>query len=348
MKILLTGNMGYIGPIVVSTLRKDFPNCIIRGLDSGLFAHCLLGEDGVLPERNVNEQFFLDIRDVQQSHLEGIDAVVHLASISNDPMGNLYEYQTWEINTQASERLAQMAKKAGVKSFVFASSCSIYGEGSDHPRSETDNLNPLTVYAKSKVYMEDALRLLADDKFKVSCFRFATACGWSPRCRFDLVLNDFVLSAMTTGQILVLSDGTPWRPMIHVNDMAKTLVWGINRLIGGDYLVVNVGSNANNYQVKELAGIVASVIPNTNIELAKEGAPDKRSYKVNFDALEKLTGPGFIQWTVQAATEELFNRLKKINFNGDNFRNSRYIRFNVLKDFQSREILNSELRWISN
>lgn len=348
MKILLTGNMGYIGPIVVSTLRKNFPNCFIRGIDSGFFSHCLLDGNDAFPEIKIDEQFFIDIRDIQPIHLEGFDAVIHLASISNDPMGNLFESQTWDINSLASARLAQMAKEVGVTSFVFASSCSIYGHGGDHPRSESDNLNPLTAYAKSKVYLENALKPLADNKFRVSCLRFATACGWSPRCRFDLVVNDFVLSAMSVGEISVLSDGTPWRPMIHVRDMAKALAWGVSRTIGEDYLVVNVGENQNNHQVKDLAQIVASVIPNTKISIAKEGAPDKRSYRVNFDALEKLTGPGFIEWSVRGAAEELIMQLKKIEFNDKNFRNSKYIRFNVLKNLQDREILNADLRWTSN
>ena len=189
---------------------------------------------------------------------------------------------------------------------------------------------------------------LADDKFQVSCLRFATACGWSPRCRFDLVINDFVISAMTTAKISVLSDGTPWRPMIHVNDMAKALSWSINRVVGGSYLVVNVGTNQNNYQVKDLAEIVALVIPNTDISIAKQGAPDKRSYQVNFDKLKNLTGPGFIEWSVRDATEDLFNRLKKINYSDIDFRNSRYIRFNVLKNLQIEKLLNSDLRWNIN
>ncbi len=348
MKILVTGNMGYIGPIVVSVLRKNFPNCVIKGMDSGFFAHCLLDSNDAFPEINIDEQIFLDIRDIQQIHLEGVDAVIHLASISNDPMGSTYESQTWDINSLASFRLAQIAKEVGVTSFVFASSCSIYGQGSDNPRSEMDNLNPLTTYAKSKVFLESALKNLADNNFRVTCLRFATACGWSPRCRFDLVINDFVLSAMAIGEISVLSDGTPWRPMIHVKDMAKALAWGVSRSIGEDYLVVNVGENKNNYQVKELAQIVASVIPNTKISIAKDSGVDSRSYRVNFDLFEKLTGHGFIEWSVHKAAEELFAKLNKIKFSDNNFRNSRYIRFNVLKDLQAREILNADLRWTSS
>ncbi len=345
MKILITGNMGYVGPLVVSALRKKFNNCYLYGIDSAFFAHCLLDQDAAMPEVVVNQQFFLDIRNILPSHLKGIDHVIHLASISNDPMGKIYEHQTWDINSLASSRLAEMAKSAGVKSFTFASSCSIYGLGDDHPRTEDDKVNPLTTYAKSKFFLEEALRPLADNNFRVTCLRFATACGWSSRCRFDLVVNDFVASAMTTKKITILSDGSPWRPMIHVQDMAKVLVWGIEREFGGNYLVVNAGANQNNFQVKDLAKIVASVIPNTAIEIAKDGSPDKRSYRVSFDTLEKLTNSTFIEWTVKAATEDLFDKLKGIKFKVGDLQSSRYIRFNVLKKMQSTGLLDSDLRW---
>jgi len=345
MKILITGNMGYVGPLVVSALRKSFNNCYIYGIDSGFFAHCLLDKDAAMSEVVVNQQHFLDIRDILPSNLKGIDHVIHLASISNDPMGKLYEDQTWDINSLASSRLAEMAKNAGVKSFTFASSCSIYGQGDDHPRTENDRVNPLTTYAKSKFFLEEALKPLAYKNFKVTCLRFATACGWSSRCRFDLVVNDFVASAMASKKITILSDGSPWRPMIHVQDMAKALVWGIERESGGNYLVVNAGANQNNFQVKDLAKIVASVIPNTVIEIAKNGGPDKRSYRVSFDALEKLTNSAFIEWSVKAAAEDLFEKLKGIQFKDQDLQSSRYIRFNVLKKMQSTGLLDLDLRW---
>ena len=345
MKILITGNMGYLGPIVVQEIKKNYPHAYLVGIDTGFFGHCLIDPRRSIPEITLNEQIFLDIRELSTDMLETVDVVIHMAAISNDPMGNIYETQTHEINAVASARLAIMAKNAGVKSFVFASSCSMYGAGGDSPRTEKNELNPLTAYARSKVFFERELEKLSDSTFKVTCLRFATACGWSPRCRFDLVLNDFVISAMTTGKITILSDGTPWRPLIHVKDMAKAILWAMDRDKGGNFLAINTGKNTNNYQVRELAEIVASVVQGVKIEVHQKTSIDKRSYKVDFSLMEELAPRNLITWTVKDAAADLQDKLKACIFQAGEFKTSNFIRFSILKNLQDADELNSNLRW---
>jgi nucleoside-diphosphate-sugar epimerase len=205
MKILITGNLGYVGPWVTRQLRSRFPDAELVGIDMGFFAHCLTAS-GPLPEAQLDAQHYADIRRIQPDLLQDVEAIVHLAAISNDPMGKAYEEVTLDINYQAGIRLARFAKSAGVRSFVFASSCSVYGAAEDRPRTENSEVSPLTAYARSKVLTEEGLRELADSRFRVSCLRFATACGMSDRLRLDLVLNDFVACAVATRRIVVLSD----------------------------------------------------------------------------------------------------------------------------------------------
>src|SRR2546426_3589027 len=289
MKILITGNAGYIGPSVLQRLRQSYPQATLIGLDKGFFAHCLTNAD-ILPECRADIQYFSDVRRFRPETLQGVDAVVHLAAISNDPMGNTFEKVTFDINFLASVELAKQAKMAGVKTFIFASSCSMYGQADDTPRKETSALNPLTAYAKSKARTEVELQKLADKNFKVTCLRFATACGMSERLRLDLVVNDFVACAVTSKSITILSDGTPWRPLIHLKDMARAIDWAIqrDRDQGGDFLAVNVGSSAWNYQVKQLADTVAKVIPDVSVSVNHKAQPDSRSYRVDFSLFEEL------------------------------------------------------------
>ena len=217
-KILIIGNLGYIGPALVDYFRSTDDNLELIGFDTGFFEGCLINHLSKL-RYQVHKQFYGDVRYFDETCLEGVSAVVYLAAISNDPMGNKFKSQTLDINFHAGIKIANLAKKRGIKSFVFASSCSIYGSGGILAKKEDDEINPLTPYAQSKISSEDSLKLLADEDFHVTCLRFATACGASPRMRLDLVLNDFVASAITTGQITVLSDGSPWRPLIDVEDM---------------------------------------------------------------------------------------------------------------------------------
>ena len=228
MKILITGNMGYIGPCLVNHLRSCYPEATLVGIDMGYFATCLSNSE-ILPECKADIQYFGDVRKIREDILKDVDAIVHLSAISNDPMGKTFENVTMDINHLASVELAKKAKEMGVKAFVFASSCSMYGSAEDSARTEESSLNPLTAYARSKVFTERDIEKIADDGFKVTSLRFSTACGMSPRLRLDLVLNDFVAGAIASKQITILSDGTPWRPLINVKDMARAIEWAIDR-----------------------------------------------------------------------------------------------------------------------
>lgn len=348
MQILVTGNMGYVGPLVVRHLRQKFPTARIEGFDSGFFAHCMTNVRQ-LPETELDEQHYGDIREIPEGIVKGADAVVQLAAISNDPMGNRFERVTDEVNYQSSLRLAQLAQNAGVRNYIFASSCSVYGAASSAPRREGDEVNPLTAYARSKIAVEAALRRGDLGQMTTTCLRFATACGMSDRLRLDLVLNDFVASAITTGKITVLSDGTPWRPLIAVKDMAKAIEWAVTRApeAGGCFLAVNVGSDAWNYQVKDLAESVGKVIPGTQISINKNAPPDKRSYKVDFSLYKALAPEYTPQETLEGTIAGLRDGLREMNFNDTDFRNSSYIRLKILESHLNSGRLTDELRWAS-
>ncbi|MEW5745342.1 MAG: NAD-dependent epimerase/dehydratase family protein [Nitrospirota bacterium] len=346
MNILITGNMGYIGPSVVERLRASHPGATLIGLDTGYFAHCLTNA-AIFPECKVDVQFFGDVRKLRKELLDGIDVVVHLAAISNDPMGNTFEEVTHEINYRASVALAKAAKAAGASSFVYASSCSMYGAADDSPRDEQSPLNPLTAYARSKVLTEQELEQIADDRFTVTSLRFSTACGMSERLRLDLVLNDFVAGAVISKKISILSDGTPWRPLINIKDMARAIDWaaGRKRDNGGRFLAVNVGSNEWNYQVRELAEAVAAVIPGTEVSINPDAPPDKRSYRVSFDLFRKLAPEYQPQVDLITTIRELKDGLEAMHFSNSNFRNSHFMRLKVLQHLRESGFLTERLEW---
>jgi nucleoside-diphosphate-sugar epimerase len=346
MKILVTGNMGYVGPLVLRRLRESHPQATLIGYDMGYFAHCLTGVSR-LPESLADQQHFGDIRLVPEQILQGIDAIVHLCAISNDPMGATFEKVTLDINHRASINLAEKAKRAGVKKFVFASSCSVYGFAEGGPRREEDALNPLTAYAKSKVQTEQDLASLTSEAFTATCLRFATACGMSDRLRLDLVLNDFVAGALVSKHINILSDGTPWRPLIHVKDMARAIDWAVqrDRRDGGSFLTINVGSDAWNYQVKDLADAVANLVPNVEISINKDAQPDKRSYRVNFDKFFKLA-QGFLPMVdLQSAVKDLRDGLTAMRFVDQEFRTGELIRLVTLKRLRESGQLTDDFVW---
>jgi len=346
MKILITGNMGYVGPILVRQLRDTYPEGTLIGLDMGYFGNCL-SSTGILPECRVNHQYFADVRSFPEELLSGVDAIVYLAALSNDPLGLTFEKATLDINYRACVRLATKAKEAGVKSFVFASSCSVYGYAEDGFRTEDSPVNPITAYAKSKVWTERDIAPLADVRFKVTCLRFATACGMSDRLRLDLVLNDFVAGAVTSKKISILSDGKPWRPLIHVKDMARAIDWAVQRdpQQGGSFLSVNVGSDQWNYQVKDLAEVVAQVIPGVEVCINKNAQPDKRSYRVAFEKFNRLA-PGYTpRVDLIGAIAELRDGLSAIDFKDENFRYSNFIRLNVLRGLTKKGLLTDDLGW---
>ncbi len=342
MRILITGNLGYIGPVLTRHLRNKYPDSFIAGFDIGYFQAVSTGTDFL--DQLVDIQYYGDVRNFPESILNGYDAVVHLAAISNDPIGNQFEEVTHQINHKASTKIAKMAKVNGVKNFVFASSCSVYGSIGEEARVESSELNPLTAYAKSKVNTENDLLRLASEDFKITCLRFATACGMSPRLRLDLVLNDFVATVLTTKYIKILSDGTPWRPLIHVKDMSLAIDWAISR-IGDGFLVVNVGSNSWNYQIRELAEEVSRHFEGARVEVNDAASPDSRSYQVNFSLFKRLAPNFSPKIGLFEAIIDLNEGMKKIDFSDKNFRSNSLIRLNVIKYLLSNGFLNKELYW---
>jgi nucleoside-diphosphate-sugar epimerase len=337
--------MGYVGPEVAKYLRMRRPQAVLHGLDNAYFAHCLTGAS-VLPERYLDEQFYGDVRDLRLD-LKGYDAVIQLAAISNDPMGNQFETVTFDINQKTTTSIAEAAAVAGVKNFVFASSCSVYGVAEGPPRKETDPLNPITAYAKSKIGAERELSAI-DTDMVITCLRFATACGMSDRLRLDLVLNDFVACALSRGQISVLSDGTPWRPLIDVADMARAIDWAIDRQpgTGGRYLAVNAGSDDRNYQVKDLANAVARSVPGTDVSINTSAPADSRSYKVDFGLYRSLAPDHQPVVSLDQSIQNLISGLQKMKFNDAEFRSSNLMRLRVLQDHIDHRRLSKALQWI--
>ncbi len=338
--------MGFVGPVLVRRLRDSFPEAELIGFDMGYFGNCL-SSNGILPECRVDVQHFGDVRRFPKQLLSGVDAVVYLAALSNDPLGHAFEEATFDINYRSCVGAAKIAKEAGVKSFVFASSCSVYGYAEDGDRTEESPVNPLTAYAKSKVWTERDIAPLADEQFKVTCLRFATACGISDRLRLDLVLNDFVAGAVASKKVSILSDGSPWRPLIHVKDMARAIDWALRREVtaGGPFLTVNVGDDRWNYQVRELAEAVAEVIPEVEVSINKNAQPDRRSYRVSFEKFKRLA-PGYTpEVNLITAVRELRDGLSAIGFKDENFRQSHFIRLNVLTGLKQAGLLTPDLEW---
>lgn len=342
MHILIIGNLGYIGPMVVKHFKTTHPGCVISGYDIGYFIQNYT-PNGIVGDTLLDRQYYGDVRRFDPGILNGVDAVIYLAAISNDPMGNAFEKPTLDINFHEAVVIAEQAKKKGVKHFVFASSCSVYGSADTAARTENSEVNPLTAYAKSKVFAEQGLKPLAADNFQITCLRFATACGYSDRLRLDLVLNDFVASAIADKKITILSDGTPWRPLIHIKDMARAMDWAIQRKEGGNFLLINTGSNQWNYQVKELAEAVQQLFDDVEVSINPHAQPDKRSYKVSFDLYEKLAPQHQPQVSLPAAVEDLKNGLQSLGFNDKNFRQSNLIRLQTIQKLVDREIADEHL-----
>ncbi len=349
MRILITGNMGYVGPVLTRFLRANLDQPELVGFDAGFFGHSLTGAE-LLPEALLDKQVFGDIREFPPELLDGVDAVVHLSAVSNDPMGNKFEAVTAEINQQASVRLAELAAERGVKNFVFASSCSMYGYAEGGARKETDPTNPLTAYARSKIGSEQAFAQLDLGRMAVTSLRFATACGMSDRLRLDLVLNDFVACAIASGEITVLSDGTPWRPLIDVEDMARAISWAIVRDPGngGKFLAVNAGRDECNYQVSELAQSVARAAPGTRVSINTSAPPDKRSYKVDFSLFKTLAPAHIPQVTLEESIRRLHRGLTGMGFADKDFRNSPFMRLKTLERHMAAGRLGPDLRWRSH
>lgn len=346
MRVLITGNLGYVGPAVVQQLRRAHPGIFLHGYDQAFFAHCLTGASD-LPERRLDQQSYGDVRSIDPEILRGYDAVIHLAAVSNDPMGNRFADVTRAINQDASVALARAASEAGVRSFVFASSCSVYGVAQGGPRREDDAVNPVTAYAASKIGTEQGLSEL-DSAMTITCLRFATACGMSSRLRLDLVLNDFVACALSTGEISVLSDGTPWRPLIDTTDMARALDWAACRSSSGNdrFLILNAGTNAANYQVRDLAEAVAAAVPGTRVNINTDAPADSRSYQVDFSRYAALAPDHQPQMSLAASIHALVDGLRRMGFTDPDFRSSTLMRLRVLQDHIQANRLSENLRWL--
>jgi nucleoside-diphosphate-sugar epimerase len=341
MRILLTGHAGYIGTVMVPMLVAAGHDVV--GLDSGLFAGCTF-VGGIVPVPEIGK----DVRDVEARDLEGVDAIIHLAGLSNDPLGNLNPALTYEINHAASVRLAGLAKTVGVERFLFSSSCSNYGAAGDALMTEDAALQPLTPYADSKVRVEQDVARLADHRFSPVFLRNATAYGVSPRLRFDLVLNNLVAWAFTTGRVLIKSDGTPWRPIVHIEDIGRAFLAVLDapREVTHNQ-AFNVGATEENYRIRDLAEIVRETVPGSVIEFAKDGGPDPRCYRVDFSKINRVLPEFKPRWTARQGAQELYDAYRKVGLALEDYEGPRYKRIDHLQQLLAEGRLDPDLRWRS-
>ena len=339
MRVLVTGSQGYIGTVLVPMLHAAGHEAV--GLDSDLYKRCTYG-DGI-PDIPLIEK---DIRDVVESDLEGFDAVLHLAGLSNDPLGDLNPALTHEINYLASVHLASMSKKVGIPRFIFSSSCSNYGTAGDTMLNEESAFNPVTPYAVAKVRVEQDVAKLADQNFSPTYLRNATAYGVSPRIRFDLVLNNLVAWAYTSGLVYIKSDGTPWRPIVHIEDISRAFIAVLHAPRDQVHnQAFNVGINNENYQIRELADIVKETVPGCKIEYAKDGGPDIRCYRVDFSKLRQTLPEFKPAWNARKGAQELYDAYKERGLTLEEFEGPKYQRIGHVKYLLSHGLLNDSLRW---
>jgi nucleoside-diphosphate-sugar epimerase len=341
MRVLVTGHKGFIGTILVPTFFKYGHHVV--GLDSDLYRRCTYGT-GItkIPE------LIKDVRDVEKEDLnQGLDAIIHLAALSNDVLGDLNPQHTMDINYGATIRIAEMAKELGVKRFLFASSCSMYGASGDDVLNENASFNPVTTYAESKVKAEHDLNLMADDNFSPIYLRNATAYGVSPRIRFDVVVNNLTAWAYTTGKILMKSDGTPWRPLVHIEDISRaflTLMKAPREMVYNQ--AFNIGINSENYQVREVADFVGKTVPDCKVSFADGASPDLRNYRVNFDKFHNAFPNSGLNWTVPKGIKQIYDSYRTIGLNAEDYEGIKYKRIAHIKHLLASGTLDESLRWV--
>ncbi|MEU5217238.1 SDR family oxidoreductase [Streptomyces sp. NPDC020807] len=339
MRVLLTGHQGYLGTVMAPVLTAAGHEVV--GLDSGLFADSVLGPPPADPAGHR-----VDLRDVTAEHVAGVDAVIHLAALSNDPLGSLAPELTYDINHHASVRLARLAREAGVGRFLYASTCSVYGAaGGDELVAEDAPLRPVTPYAESKVRVEDDLHALADGDFTPVYMRNATAFGYSPRLRADIVLNNLVGHALLSGEVLVLSDGTPWRPLVHAADIARAFTAALTAPREAVHdRAFNIGSETNNVTVAEIAEQVAEAVDGAKVNITGENGADPRSYRVDFSRFREAI-PGFdCEWTVKRGALELAEKYRDFGLTKEDFER-RFTRLAVLRSATDAGTVDETLRW---
>ena len=339
LKVLVTGSQGYIGTILVPMLTKKGHEVV--GLDTDYYQRCGFG--GYMTKSHYIKK---DIRDILISDIEGYDAIIHLAGLSNDPLGDYRLELTDTINDKASVTLARMAKTAGIKRFLFASSCSNYGASGSDFLTENASFNPVTPYGLSKVRVEAALLKMADDNFSPTFLRASTAYGVSPRLRFDLVVNNLTAWAFTTGRVYLKSDGSPWRPIVHVEDIALAYIAALHAPIEIVHnQAFNVGTTTENYQIRELAEIVKEIVPNCDVDYAPDAGPDKRCYRVNCDKIARTLHEFKPQWTARRGIEQLYEVYRKEGLTLDEFEGPKYKRIDHIKQLVEQRRLDENLRW---
>jgi nucleoside-diphosphate-sugar epimerase len=326
MRILITGHDGYIGRVLVPLVQKAGHDVV--GLDNYLFGECQFDGPGA-----ECASIRKDVRDVEVEDLQGFDCVMHLAGLSNDPLGDLDSDLTYAINHRASVRLAEIAKTAGVKRFLFSSSCSNYGAAGDEPLTEESAFNPVTPYGISKVKVEQDLQGMADDSFSPTYLRNATAYGLSERLRADLVVNNLTAYALTTGKVLLKSAGTSWRPLVHIRDIAKAFLAIAEAPVEKVHNeAFNVGKTEENYRIRDVATIVAEVVPNSVVEFAEGASPDLRNYNVDCSKIKRVLPSFDPTWTVRKGAEELFEAYKRHGLTEEEFLSSRFMRIRHVRE----------------